>query len=149
MAASVRRVPAAAAAGAAALTLGVGLAAASDGFVESHASLRSNRFSELTLWLEGRPGFRESTLPVATNTSPIATLAGDRLDRRVVLIPAGESCAALERRLRRSWVILQAPPPFTRDGRPTGLPTPGPARCLANRRPLGTIESFRVYEPTG
>ena len=149
VAALVRRVPAPALAGVAALALAVGLAAASDGFVERHASLRSNRFSDLTLRLEGQAGFRRSTLPVATNTSPIATLAGDRLDRRVVLIPAGESCAALERRLRRSWVILQTPPPFTRGGRPTGLPTPGPARCLAGRRPAGTVGSFRVYAPTG
>ena len=126
-----------------------GLAAASDGFVDRHASLRSNRFSDLTLRLQAQR--RLSRVDPARghqhqpHRDPGRRPAGP--PRRAD--PAGESCAAVERRLRRSWVILQTPPPFTRGGRPTGLPTPGPARCLAGRRPAATVGTFRVYAPTG
>ena len=126
------------------LIAAVALTGASSGLVLRHAKLNANRFSGVSLELERRSGFKRSQAPVATNSSPLATLAGDRLDRRVDLIPARETCAEVERRLRGSWIILSTSPPLpTRAGRlvcpPRGLPAAWPP---AGRTPAPELSGY-------
>ncbi len=126
------------------LIAAVALTGASSGLVLRHAKLNANRFSGVSLELERRSGFKRSQAPVATNSSPLATLAGDRLDRRVDLIPARETCAEVERKLRGSWIILSTSPPLpTRAGRlvcpPRGLPAAWPP---AGRTPAPELSGY-------
>jgi hypothetical protein len=109
------------------------------GYVERHARSRPYHASDLVAWFQAQPGFASDERPVAMAPTTLAILAGDRLERRVELIPADASCAALAQRRQRGWVVIRdrinrdTLHPFTAD------------RCLAGEEPVYRNPAFRVY----
>jgi hypothetical protein len=85
----------------AALALGALGALAADGFVTRHGET-GTRESGLAAWFAGQPSWRDGSVPIASTWSLVGTLAGDRLQHRLVLVDALAACA-----LRRSdWLVI-------------------------------------------
>jgi hypothetical protein len=93
----------------------------------------------LTAWFDSR---RDDERPVGLTAAVHALTAGERLQRRIELIPAGESCAQLRRRHRRGWIV------FTKViiDRRMKLQI---RTCLGAQRPAFEDRSYRIFAPAG
>lgn len=148
---AVRRlpsVPAAPVVAAAAVVLSALLALPAAGYVDRH--LRVDAFAEGSArWIADRPGFAGGDRPVASVGTVNGALAGDHLRHPVRLLPAGESCPELRRRVRSEWLVLPQPRIVP------GLVAPPASvrrlaslhRCLTVLEPGYADEFFAVYGP--
>jgi hypothetical protein len=91
-------------AGAAAVVLGLGAlgAVAATGFVQRHGDT-GTRESPLAAWFAAQQAWRDGGDPVASTWSLVGTLAGDRLQHRLVLVGAREACA---RGRSAGWLVV-------------------------------------------
>jgi hypothetical protein len=120
---------------AAALALGALLAVPAAGFVERHA--RTGVFATgVSGWLAKQPA---DDRPVVSAPVTAATLAGDRLERRLEPLPAATGCATLRRRARDSYVVLEI-------GGPRVAGVTRLVRCIA-APPAYDDGSFRAWKP--
>ncbi|HEY5196453.1 MAG TPA: hypothetical protein VIJ51_05450 [Solirubrobacteraceae bacterium] len=120
------------------VALALALASGSDGFLAR--SVVNAPFAGPIDWFDAQPGYVHGSAPIAMADLSMATLAGDRYQHPLELIPADASCPAVRARARRGWVVV------------TTSPFPGfrqftAARCLASLRPLETDEELTVYGP--
>ena len=120
---------------AAALAVGAMLAVPASGFVGRHAK-RQVFASELTGWMARQP---DDSRRVASAPVVIGPLAGDRLRRRLVPIPAGVSCPAIRARGRSEYIVLYVGPPANADV--TRL-----RRCI-ERPPDHRDNAFQAWAP--
>lgn len=90
-----------------------------------------------------RPSAAWSMAPVVTGL-----LAGHRVQRRLELIPPGESCARTRRRLRRQYVVVGRWDTIADFPTNQRLLTSGKAfDCMASLPPAYSDERFRAYRP--
>jgi hypothetical protein len=97
--------------------------AAAAGFAERQARAPWLRSQDLVAWAAEQPRWRDEDFPIAFSPEMVATLAGDRLQHDIALIPRDDSCAAIQRRIQAGWVVLVTFPrevaarrePFTAD----------------------------------
>jgi hypothetical protein len=117
----------------AAVVAGALLTPAANGFIERHA--RTGLFDgQLALWFETT---RTDDRPAAMSPLLTAPVAGERLERRLELIPPRAPCRQVRALARTHWVVVAASP----------FPILGPSsarRCLAGARPV-LDGGFRVY----
>lgn len=96
-------------------------------------------FHPVVGWFESQPAFRDGEQPISFAPQLIGPLAGDRLQHRLELIPARESCREVADRARDGWVVIREiafpglTQPFTADD------------CLAGERPTYQDGEFRIY----
>lgn len=83
----------------------------SSGWVARHARTPSAWDAGGAAFLAAQPAFHERSREVAMAPQPMAALAGEHLQHRVVTIPPTESCDALRARLDRGWIAFGAPGP--------------------------------------
>ncbi|MDQ6805518.1 MAG: hypothetical protein M3065_11260 [Actinomycetota bacterium] len=93
-------------------------------------------------FMMGEPGFISGSQPISFAPSVIASLAGPRLRHPIELIPARESCAVVQARLRRGWVVVF--PGAIAPGITTAFDAP---YCLGKDRPIYAYEGAVVYGP--
>jgi hypothetical protein len=84
------------------LALGALGALAAHGFVKRHGDT-GTRESPLAAWFAAQPAWRDRSAPVSSTWSLVGTLAGDRLQHRLVLVDALEACARLR---RGDWLVV-------------------------------------------
>jgi hypothetical protein len=118
----------------AALACAVGLALAADGYVARHAR---TGLPDGPLLRAGVPGLVNGTRPIASAPGTVVMLRGDRLEHDLSVIGAGETCAALRRRVRAGPVVLEADPPSALYARLT--------HCLAGVAPRLVHGYYDVY----
>lgn len=87
------------------------LVVGSSGWVARHARTPSAWDAGGAAFLAAQPAFHERSREVAMAPQPMAALAGEHLQHRVVTIPPTESCDALRARLDRGWIAFGAPGP--------------------------------------
>jgi hypothetical protein len=93
-------------------------------------------------FMMAQPGFISGSQPISFAPAVVATLAGPRLRHPIELIPARASCAAVQARLKRGWVVV-----FPGDFVP-GITTPfDAANCLLGDHPIYAYEGAVVYGP--
>ena len=123
---------------------GAVLALGASGFLERQRAVTApgsrqvfSARSALMEWFVRRPGFQSQHWPIAFTVVTNAALAGDRLQHRIDLIPAGEGCARVVARLRSGWVVANR-----------AWPVPS---CLTKMHPRWSGGEFLVYggEPPG
>jgi hypothetical protein len=129
------RLPAAVAGALAAVVAGALLSALAPGYLRRHAE-PGQWDSGLVSWFDARRG---DARPVAISSAVHALLAGDRLQRRVELIPPSEPCAAVERRRARGWVVFTE---IVRRRLRADV-----RDCFGSERPAFRDRSFRVFAP--
>ncbi len=109
-AAALRRAPVAVerhvAAGAVGLACWIGLAAGAHHYVERY--LAADHPADRALYTQ--PALTRGSGPIASFPGVHVLLRGDRLERPLALIGAGETCAAVRARLRRGPVVLASQP---------------------------------------
>jgi hypothetical protein len=94
----------------------------------------------LLAFMLSQPGFLSGSQPISFAPGVIASLAGPRLRHPIELIPASESCAAVQARVKRGWVVV-FPGEYA-----AGITTPfDAAACLAGERPIYAYEGAVVY----
>jgi hypothetical protein len=86
----------------AALVLGALGALAADGFVDRHGET-GTREAGLAGWFAGQPAWRDGSLTVASTWSLVGTLAGDRLQHRLLLVDALAACSRLR---GGDWLVI-------------------------------------------
>jgi hypothetical protein len=124
------------AAGAGAVVTALLLAPLAPGMVHRHAEV--GLFDRgLTAWFDAR---RDDTRPVGVTAAVHALTAGERLQRRIELIPAGESCAQLRQRHRRGWIVFTKVIVDARTKLQLGT-------CLGVQRPAYEDRSYRIFAP--
>lgn len=119
------------------------LAIPANGFVRRHAE--AGRFFDEPLvgFLSERPGFEDGEDTVAMAPVLAGTLAGDRLQHDVVLIPAASRCDEVAARRRDGWVILRHDSLLAEEiGYRAG-------DCLRGVDPLAVVDRWRIYPPLG
>jgi hypothetical protein len=121
----------------AALGIGALLAVPASGYVARHAKSRVFA-SGLSRWIAARG---DDARPVASAPIVVATLAGDRLRRRLRPIPERTTCAGIRARARTGYVVLYVG--ATPSARSTAL-----ARCIS-RPPSYSDDLFRAWAPSG
>jgi hypothetical protein len=92
----------------------------------------------LARWAERQPGFDDPGTVYFAGGMP-GQLTGERLQHRLVLVPAGEPCAALRSRVAHAPVVVEG----QRTAKLLGVRTP--AACLARLRPSFVAPNVRVY----
>jgi hypothetical protein len=126
--------PAPAAAAIAIVATGGLLAVGAFGYVGRHARVAN---IDGLRWLAARDDFRRDHRPVSLVPGSYGPFAGDRLQHRLSVVPASESCGALRRRSRRGWLVVnrvaEGLPGFARL-----------AHCAAGQRPRFD-GLYRVY----
>jgi hypothetical protein len=85
----------------------VGLAVASDGYVERHARTGEIDGPVLEATL---PGLHGGSIAVASGPATVVMLRGDHFEHRLSVIGAGETCGALEAGLQAGPIVLQGEP---------------------------------------
>lgn len=127
-------------AGAVLVTGAAVLAIAASGYTDRYALHTPNIERPLVRLFESAPlaGDRRA---IAMSPEIYGMLSGDGLDRRVDLIPLRESCASVEERRARGWVIIRTDPLYrSRLGYTVG-------DCFIGERPFATPGLYRVYAP--
>ena len=142
---SGRRPAAAAVAVGLALAIGALLAPIGDGVLERYTKVpHSSAFgANLVSWFLDQPGFDEDggSIGIATR-GVIAQLAGDRFNKKLVLVPQFASCGEVERMARRMPVVVTIPLYFHGT---LGVENYTGQRCLARYRPVVRRFPFSVY----
>jgi len=87
------------------------LVVGSSGWVARHARTPAAWDAGGAAFLAAQPAFHERSREVAMAPQPMAALAGEHLQHRVVTIPPAEPCGALRARLSRGWIALANPLP--------------------------------------
>jgi hypothetical protein len=82
------------------------LAVAAGGWTERHR-LSGEHDGGLIGGFSRQPDWSRGSAPISITPILYAAVAGDRLDHPLSLIPLGESCAHIRRRLRRGWVVIE------------------------------------------
>jgi hypothetical protein len=130
-----------------ALLLGALLAAPATGWVQRHGTVARTQDAELVRWFAGTGHLNDSE-PLAFTRIRYAPLAGDRLKRRLDLVPEREACPVVR---ERGWVVFGAE--FTlpvRGSRTERFPRIAPVeRCRYRQKPVYKSDLFRVYAPGG
>jgi hypothetical protein len=112
------------------------LAIAAPHVLERHATMGLPS-AALVQALVDEPGFDGDGREVAMAPATVGLASGDRLQHHLQLIGQRESCAALESRLERGWVVLQSTPRT-----PTYVRLRG---CLASLRPVHRDPVYELY----
>jgi hypothetical protein len=113
---------------------------ASSGYTSRYAFHTANFDGPLVRLFESG-AMADDDRPVSMTPLIFGMLTGDGLDRRVDLIPLGESCASVEARRRRGLVILRKDPLYRSHlGYTAG-------DCLGEVHPSATVGQYRVYAP--
>lgn len=134
VAARLNRHPAPAAA-TAALVLGCLAAPVASGYLDRRAEM-GQWDDGLVRWFAAR---HDDERAVGISGAVHALLPGDRLQRRVTLIPGRESCAAVTRRREKSWVV------FTQVLRRPGRTDV--RDCFPGERPSYADDDFQIFAP--
>jgi hypothetical protein len=104
------------------------------GYLAGHAG--TGEFdSGVVGWLNSRPAFRDGHQPVVVGPFELASLTGTRLQHRLVLPTASDSCGTVRSWAAHDWVVLQV-----------GLDS-GWVRCLAGERPAFADATYAAYAP--
>ncbi len=122
---------------------GAALAPAASGFVERHARVADSGAAgrDAAAWLAAHSSDDEPVAVVGRTLT--ATLAGDHFERPIELLPRDTPCAEVERRARQGLVLIRSPE-YARGF--LGIEPIPAARCLHDRRPVGTIaDAGRFY----
>jgi hypothetical protein len=122
------------------IALALGLAWGSSGFLARSVAAANAPFVGPVAWFDRQPGYVHGSAPIAMADLTVATLAGDRYQHPLELIPAEAPCAAVRARARAGWVVV------TTFAFP-GFRTFTAARCLAAERPLDVDVGYAVYGP--
>jgi hypothetical protein len=103
-----------------AVALGVAAlgAVAANGFVERHGET-GTRESPLAAWFAAQPAWRDGSDAVTSTWSLVGTLAGDRLQHRLVLVSALDACA---RGRAGGWLVIDRHEARARRAPGCGLP---------------------------
>ena len=129
----------------AAALAGALLAAPASGWVQRHGAVARTQDAELVRWFVAT-GHLGDSAPLAFTRIRYAPLAGDRVERRLDLIPEREPCATAR---ARGWVVFGAAFTLPVRGRPRErFPQIAPVeRCRFPDRPAYKSMLFRVYAP--
>jgi hypothetical protein len=122
---------------------GAALAPAASGFVERHTRVADSGAAgrDAAAWLATHASDDERVAVIGRTLT--ATLAGDHFKRPIELLPRNTPCAAVERRAREGLVLIRSPE-YARGF--LGVEPIPAARCLQDRRPVGTIaDAGRLY----
>ena len=130
----------------AALLAGALLAAPASGWVERHGRVARTQDTEIVNWFATSGHLDDHDEPLAFTRIRYAPLAGDRLRRRLDLIPEREACATAR---RRGWAVFGAAFDLPVRGSPgERFPEIAPVeRCRFRDRPAYGSDLFRVYAP--
>ena len=131
-----------------AVSAGVLLASAGDGFVKRHTELvGSTAYGRpLMAWFVDQPAFEARDGPIAiASRGVIAQLAGDHFDHRLVLVGQRATCSEVERLAHRMPVVVTRP--IFAQGL-LGVEGYSAYRCLARRRPVLDRDPYFVYRLT-
>ena len=133
---------------AAAVLLGAVLTAPASGWVERHGTVARTQDTEIVNWFAAAGHLDDHSEPLAFTRIRYAPLAGDRLRRRLDLVPEREPCQTAR---RRGWIVFGAPFDLPVRGSPgERFPEIAPVeRCRFRDRPEYRSELFRVYAPLG
>lgn len=137
----LKAVPAAAALPVLVLTGAVAMAAGADGWLRRHALARQFD-AALAGYFAERPGWSRGTRAVLMEPATVGPLTGDRVSRRVALVPPGADCARIAALRREAWIVLLD----TLDAVPVPIRTPA-TTCLAGAAPTAIVPGARIYAP--
>jgi hypothetical protein len=128
-----------------ALAVGALLAPVGNGVLERYTKVpHSSAFgANLISWFLDQPGFDDDggSIGIATR-GVIAQLAGDRFNKKLVLVPQFASCAEVDRIARRMPIVATIPLYFHGT---LGVESYTGQRCLARYRPVVKRFPFSVY----
>jgi hypothetical protein len=119
---------------AAALGCALGLAVAAEGYVARHAA---TGLPDGPLLRARVPDLVDGSRPIASAPGTVVMLRGDRLERGLSLIGAGETCPAVRRRALAGPVVLESDPPSALYARLTA--------CLRGFAPARALGAYDVY----
>jgi hypothetical protein len=94
--------------------------------------------TEIARWARAQPAFADGQTIHFAGTV-FGQLAGERLQHRLALVPAGEPCTAVRERAATGLVVVADAEVFARLGVAT------PAHCLAGLRPTFEAPAVRAY----
>ena len=123
--------------------LAVVLAVAAPGYIDRHAQVDLRflpGYDGVVAALNDRDDFADGDETVAMAPLILGTLAGDRLEHPVELIPADEPCERTRRRALSQWVVVYEGFYFE--------PYDAPG-CFAGQAPAVSSGAFRVYRGGG
>jgi len=83
------------------------LAIPASGYVTRHMRVATG--DEAARFIASRPSFADGDTPISYLGAVNGALAGDHLRHPVRLLPRGETCARLRRRIEEEWVVLLQP----------------------------------------
>ena len=125
--------------------VGVGAAAASDGYVKRFTAVESSTSfgHEALAWHLSQPGFADGSRPVVfASRAVLAPYAGDHFTHPLSLMPADVTCAAFDRTAAEAYVVV-TPPSFWAGV--LGIEPYGADRCAARRKPAYAGAPFTVF----
>ena len=127
------------------LAIGALLAPVGDGVLERYTKVpHSSAFgANLVSWFLDQPGFDQDSGSIGIATRGVmAQLAGDRFNKKLVLVPQFASCAEVDRIARRMPIVATIPLYFHGT---LGVESYTGQRCLARYRPVVKRFPFSVY----